>query len=149
VFSKHTIELGYKREEVNKMDFKNVLTPRGFLSVGGVVLVLVAVLGYVGVIGPTPDMSLFGSFWYFDNAENVAHLVLGVVALLAVNFVKDAGVHKLLALLVGALALVVALMNFMGEVNILGAMLQNPADMLLHLLVGAWGLYAGLVGAKK
>ncbi|MBI4096924.1 MAG: hypothetical protein HY428_00720 [Candidatus Levybacteria bacterium] len=128
------------------MDFKNVLTPRGFLSLGGVVLVLVGVLGYVGIIGPTPDQSLFGTFWWFDNAENFAHTVLGVVALLAVYMVKDAGIHKFLALAVGALALVVGLYNLMGEVMVLGANLESPADTVLHLVVGVWGLWAGLKG---
>ena len=125
------------------MDFKNVLTPRGFLTVGGVVLLLVGLLGYVGVIGPTPEQSLFGDFWWFDNAENLAHTVLGVVALLAVYMLKDKAVHRYLVLAVGALALVVGLYNLLGEYMVLGATLQNPADTVLHLLVGAWGLYAG------
>lgn len=128
------------------MDFKNVLTPKGFLSLGGVVLVLLGVLGYVGVIGSTPDQSLFGTFWWFDNAENLAHTVLGVVALLAVYMVKDAGIHKFLTLAVGALALVVGLYNLMGEVMVLGASLESPADTVLHLVVGVWGLWAGLKG---
>ncbi len=126
------------------MDFKNLLTPRGFLSVGGTVLVLVGILGYVGVIGPTPDQSIFGTFWWFDNAENLAHTVLGVVALLAVYMVKDAAVHRFLVLAVGALALVVGLYNLVGEVQVLDANLESPADLVLHLVVGAWGLWAGL-----
>lgn len=128
------------------MDFKNVLTPRGFLSVGGVVLLLVGILGFIGVIGPTPEQSIFGDFWWFDNPENIAHTVLGVVALLAVFLVKDAGVHRFLVLAVGALALVVGLYNLMGEVIVLGANLESPADTVLHLVVGVWGLWAGLKG---
>lgn len=131
------------------MDFKNILTPRGFLTVGGVVLVLLGVLGMVGVIGPTPDKSLFGAFWWFDSAENVAHLVLGVVALAAVYLIKDAGVHKLLVILVGLLGLVVGLYNLLGDNTLLlSANLESPADLVLHLVVGVWGLYAGLMGSK-
>ncbi|MEK7605537.1 MAG: DUF4383 domain-containing protein [Patescibacteria group bacterium] len=131
------------------MDFKNILTPRGFLTVGGVILVLVGVLGMVGVIGPTPDKSLFGAFWWFDSAENVAHLVLGIVALAAVYLIKDAGVHKLLVILVGLLGLVVGLYNLMGDnTMLLGASLESPADLVLHLAIGVWGLYAGLMGSK-
>lgn len=126
------------------MDFKNLLTPRGFLSVGGTVLVLVGILGYVGVIGPTPDQSIFGTFWWFDNAENLAHTVLGVVAFLSVYMVKDAAVHRFLVLAVGALALVVGLYNLVGEVQVLDANLESPADLVLHLVVGVWGLWAGL-----
>lgn len=131
------------------MDFKNVITPRGFLSVGGIVLVLLGVLGFVGIIGPTSSQSIFGDLWWFDNAENVAHFVLGVVALLAVSLVKDAGVHRFLAIAVGALAAVVALLNF-GPTVILGANLESPMDMLLHVLVAVWGLLAAFrpMGAR-
>lgn len=127
------------------MDFKNILTPRGFLTVGGVVLVLLGLLGFVGVIGPTPEQSLFGATWWFDNAENIAHTVLGVVALAVVYTMKDASLQKWLTVAVGALALVVGLYNLTGEVMVAGATLENPADMVLHLAVGVWGLYAGFM----
>lgn len=128
------------------MDFKNIFTPRGFLSLGGVVLVLIGVLGFIGVIGPTASQSIFGAGWWFDNAENVAHLVLGVVAILAVYTVKDAALLKWLTILVGALALVVGLYNLSGEIQLLGANLESPADLILHFAVGVWGLYAGFMG---
>ncbi len=131
------------------MDFKNFLTPRGFLSLGGVVLLAVGILGFIGVLGPTPDRSIFGDMWWFDNAENVAHTVLGIVALLAVTMMKDAGMHKMLVLAVGAFALLVGLYNLGGEVTLAGATLQNPMDTVLHLVVGVWGLYAGLKGSRK
>jgi len=134
---------------VIKMDFKNFLTPRGFLSLGGVVLLAVGILGFIGVLGPTPDRSIFGDMWWFDNAENVAHTVLGIVALLAVTMMKDAGMHKMLVLAVGAFALLVGLYNLGGEVTLAGATLQNPMDTVLHLVVGVWGLYAGLKGSRK
>ena len=60
-----------------------IFTPKGFLQVGGIVLVLVGLLGFIGVIGPTPDASIFGAFWWFDNAENWAHLLLGIAGLAA------------------------------------------------------------------
>ncbi len=118
------------------------MNPKQFLLLGGLVLTLVGILGFVGVIGPTADQSLFGNAWWFDNAENWAHLILGVVALLAWKFLK-AGSQKTLTLLVGVLALVVGLYNF-ASTSLLGANLENPADLVLHLVVGAWALYAGL-----
>jgi len=106
------------------------------------VLVLIAVLGYVGVIGPTPDASIFGSFWYFDNLENIVHLVLGVVALGAV-FALPGSLQKPLVLLVGVIALVAGLWSLLVSTSLLGAGLENPADTVLHLVVGAWALWAG------
>lgn len=116
------------------------LNPKQFLLVGGAVLVLVGVLGYVGVIGPTESQSIFRSFWWFDNAENLAHTLLGVVGL-AAAFVLPAIYQKYLVMLLGVVGLLVAAYNLVSPM-LLGAHLESPADLLLHLVVGAWALYA-------
>lgn len=125
----------------------DILSPKGFLQVGGVVLILVAVLGYVGVIGPTPESSIFGSFWYFDNAENIAHLVLGLVALGAV-YALGRDMQKPLVIIVGVVGVLAGLYSLLIGNTLLGAGLENPADTLLHLVVGAWALWAGLKGSS-
>ena len=59
------------------------MNSKQFLTIGGVVLLLVGILGMVGIIGPTPDQSIFGDAWWFDSAENIAHTVLGIAGLVA------------------------------------------------------------------
>ena len=116
------------------------MNPRQFLLLGGIVLVLVGLLGFFGVIGPTAEQSIFGEMWWFDNAENWAHLVLGVVAL--VLLMAPAGLQKPVVILVGIVGLLVGLYNFASE-SLLGANLESPADLILHLVVGIWALIAG------
>lgn len=120
------------------------LTSTGFLRYGGVVLLVVGIVGYLGV---------FNSFEFFslDTGENVAHTVLGIVGI-AVGFgLKNAGLHRLLtiALLATAAFFTIwglllpsggalsngafATPNFYGLAN-----LENPADSILHLVVAAW-----------
>jgi hypothetical protein len=123
------------------------MNPKQFLTLGGAVLLLVGILGMVGVIGPTHEHSIFGSFWWFDTPENIAHTVLGVAALGAA-FVLPAMYQRYLVIAVGALALVVGLYNLMGEVQLLGANLESPADLVLHLGVGAWAMFAAFYGGK-
>lgn len=118
------------------------MNPKQFLLIGGAVLVLVGVLGFVGVIGPTGEASLFGNAWWFDNKENWAHLVLGIVALIA-GLAFPMSVQKPLAIAVGVLGILVGLYNFYSPA-LFGANLESPADLILHLVVGAWGLWAGL-----
>lgn len=125
----------------------NIFSPKGFLQIGGVILVVVGILGFIGIIGPAPDTSLFGDAWWFDNAENVAHTVLGVVALLAAFYLKDMEQQKWLVLAVGVVGLLVGLYGFMSPA-LLGANLENPADNLLHLVIGAWALWAALAKGK-
>lgn len=110
-----------------------------FLKLGGIVLVLVAILGFVGVLGPTADKSIFGANWWFDNVENWAHLVLGVVALLA-YWLVPASVQKPLVVVVGVVALLFGLYSLFVGTTAFGANLENPADTILHLVVGVWAL---------
>lgn len=122
------------------------MNPKQFLTIGGAVLLLVGVLGYIGVIGPTPEQSLFGEFWWFDNPENLAHTVLGVAGLVAA-FTFPAAAQRYLVIALGGLALAVALYN-LTTTTLVGANLETPADLLLHLVVGAWALYSAFAGTK-
>ncbi len=121
------------------------MNPKQFLQIGGAVLVLIAVLGFVGVIGPTPEKSIFGEAWWFDGGENWAHLVLGVVGIGA-SFVLGAGQQKMLVKLLGIIGVLIGLYSLFGYNNFLGANLENPLDSLLHLGVGAWALLAARGG---
>ena len=102
---------------------------------------MLGILGFVGVIGPTSDSSLFGSAWWFDNGENWAHLVLGVVGLIAA-YVLGANLQRPLVMLLGIIGVLVGLYSLVISSTFLGANLENPADTLLHLVVGAWALAA-------
>jgi len=105
--------------------------------------VLVGVLGFFGVIGPTSDASIFGEAWWFDNAENWAHTVLGVVALIAAVALKSASAQKNLVMLVGILGIFFAVYNVFST-TFMRANLENPLDLILHLVVGVWALWAAM-----
>lgn len=78
----------------------------------------------------------------------MAHTVLGIAGL-AAAFVLPALYQKYLVILLGALGIVVGLYSLVISTLLLGANLENPADTILHLVVGAWALYASLVGDKS
>jgi len=120
------------------------MNPKQFLTVGGAILVLLAIVGYLGVF------SAEGSFFWLDSGENNAHLFLGVVALAAV-YVPGlnsalAPYYKPIVILVGAISLFFSVYGFIVAgnpvPNTFGYNLESPADNLLHLVVGAWALWA-------
>ncbi len=123
------------------------MNPKQFLTVGGAVLVLLAIVGYLGVF------STEGSFFWLDSAENNAHLFLGVVALAAV-YVPGlnsalAPYYKPIVILVGAISLFFGVYGFAVAGNAVPntfgtGNLESPADNLLHLVVGAWAMWAAL-----
>lgn len=123
-----------------------VLSPKGFLLWGGIILVALAVLG-VSVLGPSVDQSLLGANFWLDNTENVLHLLFGVVALAAYFLLKDENLLKWLVVLVFLVALaatVVGVMNGSSPVdntNIFGLAstnLESPWDDVLHGFVTLW-----------
>lgn len=116
--------------------------PRLFLTVGGAVLLLLGVVGYLNVFteSSTP------AFW-LDNGENLAHTFLGVVALAAVFLpglnTALAPYYRAIVGLVGVIALFFAVYGFLQPTgtalhpNTFGiSNLENPSDNLLHLVVG-------------
>lgn len=127
------------------------MNPKQFLMIGGVVLVVVGLAGFFGIVGPTPEASLLGSAWWFDNGENWAHLILGVVALV-VAYALGSNLQGWVTLLVGVVGVLVGLWGFVlgADVpNFYGANLENPLDNILHLAVGAWALWAWWNGRKS
>lgn len=115
-----------------------LLSPTGFLKIGGVILVA---LGLIGITGVTNDITFFN----LDTGENVAHIFLGVVALVGAFGIRDARAHRILVAIVAVTGLFFGVYGFFlpaGDFmhgNFLGlANLENPADNLLHLVVGTW-----------
>ncbi len=119
------------------MEFFNA---KNFLLVGGIVLILVGIIGFFGVIGPTEEQSIFGAAWWFDNGENWAHLVVGIIGLLA-SFALPMSVQKPLVLVLGIVGILIGLYSIFSP-SFLGANLENPADTILHIIVGGWAIYS-------
>ena len=120
------------------------MNPKQFLKIGGAILVVVGILGFF-LIGPTEDASIFGPSWWFDSGENYAHLIIGIVGLIAASML-GASSQKSLVMLLGVVGIVVGVYSIFSP-SFLGANLENPADTILHLAVGAWALYAAKKGS--
>lgn len=124
----------------------NVLSPKGFLTYGGAVLLILGLLGFVALNSQTGSPS----FW-LDGGENVAHAALGIIAL-AIVFAPGlntmfAPYYRWIVILLGIVALFFAVYGFLVAgspvPNTFGiSNLENPSDNILHLVVGAWALYA-------
>ena len=130
----------------------NILTPRGFLLFGGIILLVLAVAGMT-VLGPTPTASALGMFNWLDGGENIAHLVLGVVAIAAYFLLKDQMLAKYLVLLVGVVALLATVFGFLNmgnpDPNTAGFTNLEVSDDVLHLVVAVWAFAAVLIGGAK
>lgn len=114
------------------------MNPKQFLQVGGVILLL---LGIIGFLVP----NLLGETLYFDSAENWAHTLLGIVALLLAPLPLGE-LKRWVVVLVGLVALFFGVAGFMvssnAAPNFYGVTNLEFLDNIVHLAVGVWALYA-------
>ena len=121
-------------------------SPKGFLTYGGAVLLLLGIVGYLGIF----SQSAVPSF-YLDSGENIAHTALGIIAL-AIVFVPGlntmfAPYYRPIVILLGIVALFFAIYGFAvggnAAPNTFGVSnLESPLDDILHLVVAAYAFYA-------
>ena len=124
------------------MSMSTLLSPTTVLRLGGAVLLL---LGLIGLTGVTNSIAFFN----LDSGENIAHIALGIVGLGAGFGTKSADLHRWLVAFIAISGLFTGIYgfalpagdemhrNFFGLAN-----LENPADNLLHLVVGIWAAAA-------
>ena len=116
------------------------MNPKYFLSAAGAVMIIVGILGLVGgMIGPAPGDSLFGSFWYFNNVEIWAHLVVGILAVAIALFLSDKA-KRVASVIIGIALVGIGTYSLFGNVDFLGAHLEHPADTFFNLIFGVWAL---------
>ncbi len=124
-----------------------MLNTQRFLMYGGAILLLLALVGYIG-LGPTANNSLFGSAFYLDQAENLGHLVAGVFALSVWKLAKTDRWLRTWSGILGVLALVVAVVGFLNfnvsTPNAGGANFEL-VDNIIHLGLALWGFWVAFM----
>jgi hypothetical protein len=115
----------------------------------GVLLLLLGVAGFFvnasfdGVEGVAQGDKILA--WEVNGGHNVVHIASGAVLLLAA---AKAGIAKVVALLFGAVYLVVAAWGFVGGEDIL-FIAVNTFDNWFHLVLGLLGVVAGLLWPSR
>ncbi len=114
---------------------------RAFLRIGGVLLLLVALMGFW-------EPMLAGDFLYFDIVENVGHLLVSFLMIYA-GWWGSESLQRLTTWGVFVLSVTIAVGGFLGKdhahPNFLGiANFEHPVDNVFHSLAAAWALISAL-----
>jgi hypothetical protein len=107
---------------------------RVFARTAGWIMLLLGIIGFFVT-------DLFGLI-QFDTTHNIFHLVLGILGIAAGQNVNWS---KLFAQVFGAVYLLLGVIGFFLP-EFLGLHLE-ATENLLHIILGAWGLYA-ILGEK-
>ena len=124
-----------------------MLDPVVFWRVGAFALGAIAVVGMVwsAVAGPGAGI---GGVLRFDWSHNIAHLLLAGVAVLFGFANLPGNAVRVAALTVGGVYGILGAAGFLDASAFLPEAMHlhlEPAENVLHLLLGAWGLVTGIV----
>ncbi len=103
------------------------------LTILGVVFLAIGVVGFVN----NPLLGVFE----VDALHNIIHILSGALALLAVGM--GAGAMKTFSRVFGIVYGLVAVLGFVSGDNVLGLIMVNTADNVLHLILAVIFLYLG------
>ena len=120
----------------------SILSPTMFWRLSAYALAAVALLGIV--LNATSNEALLGeNFLSFDWTHNILHVVLAGAAFLFGYGNLDAKVTKTFALIFGVVYLALGVVGFVMDT--VGPIGLELGENLVHILIGAWGLCAGLL----
>ena len=104
----------------------------------GIVFLAVGILGYVP--GVTTDGMLLGIFMV-DGLHNIIHLLSGIIAILAV--LGSGQYARLYFKVFGIVYALVTVIGFVQGDTVLGLIMVNMADNVLHLVIAVVALWVG------
>jgi hypothetical protein len=110
----------------------------------GWIFVVIGILGFIP--GITSDGMLIGLF-EVDAVHNIVHLITGILLVWLAMRGEDSA--RMIAKVFGVIYALVTILGFVGGDNVLGIMMNNMADNILHLVLALILLWAGFMGGKK
>jgi len=112
---------------------------------GQVIGVVLLVLGVVGLLSGDQFLGLIN----IEIIEDVVHLAVGAVLLYVGLMPKDAAMGRSIVTVVGATLLLVGVIGFVSPslFGLLPKVGYNIVDNVVHLVLGALGIYVGRMGS--
>lgn len=112
---------------------------------GQVIGVVLLALGVVGLLSGDQLLGLVN----IEILEDVVHLAVGAVLLYVGFMLKDAAMGRSIVTVIGVTLLLVGVIGFVSP-NLFGLLPKvgyNVIDNVVHLLLGALGIYVGRMGS--
>lgn len=120
----------------------NTYNPKNFLTVIGYILVVAGILGFIRVLGPTSQQSIFGSYLWLSTPLSLIYFVAGIVSLYVAYAMMEASVVLPLTFAMGAAGFFIGLYGLFWSSKIFGIELGGVIANLFYLIAGIWGVWA-------
>ena len=125
--------------KVKEMNTKT--TNQKLLLYSGIIFLALGILGN-SILGPSVYSSILGDFFWLNQTENYAHLIVGLILLVSFFKLRNPLHIKLLIIFIGALSLLVSILGFLRVEFITPYIGQtwerNPSDSIMHLVLSFW-----------
>jgi len=129
-----------KKVSLRQCQVYGAMCPSEYARVAGTGLLVLALLGFGFLLGPTVEQSLLGEIWWLDISEVIFYAVLGV-ALLNASFMA-AERERPIVLFSGWFLFFLSIWGFFVSETVYGMHIETTQS-LLYLVLWAWSLFAG------
>jgi hypothetical protein len=123
-----------------------IFNPKNLLLFAGTGAVILSLLGYLGILGPTPERSIFGEFWWLDNNQNTLHFVAGlgsIISAMLLSKPRQEGVVWFLSII----SIIWAIYSFIANHLLVGSPL-NSIEEILYFTMGNLGIFVLTFGIR-
>ncbi len=115
------------------------MSTKFYLILAGAGAVGLGILGFVHILGPTPQDSVFGQQWWLNDTQNFLHLIIGISSICAGLFLPKLRQQGAVWLL-GVISIIGAVVSLIFR-HLLTVNLVEPVEEVLYFSVGNIGLW--------
>lgn len=116
------------------------MTIKQYFSTQSLLLIILVVLGFIGVLGPDSQSSIFGQSWWLDYYELALLITMALAGLIITRTTTD-GQQRIIAMFWAFLTWLIGTHAFVVQAPLLNANLESPGDVVLFLFLSFSLLY--------
>jgi len=114
---------------------------KNFLIWIGYIGIILGILGFIHVLGPTPQNSIFGSYWWMSSQINLIYIIGGIVSLFTA-YVLSESIVQIVTYGIAILAFFGGLYGLFWAPAVFSVPLEGVIGNLITFLIGVWALWS-------
>lgn len=114
---------------------------RNFLVWMGYIAIILGILGFIHVLGPTPQNSIFGSYWWMSSQVGLIYIVGGIVSLFTAYAMPES-IIQIVTFGIAVVAFFIGLYGLFWAPRVFSVPLEGVIGNLINFLIGIWAFWS-------